>query len=60
MKIKTIILEIGLTVRHLGEDRFIIIREWSIQGNGRMMKCMAEDRKNGLMELFLLVFFNMG
>lgn len=59
MKIKITILEIGKGIGLKVEDLSIIIGEWYIMGNGKMIKCMEEEKKDGLMELFLQEYFKM-
>lgn len=53
-KIKISILGTGKIIRLMEQALFIIIKEWYIQGNGKMMKCTEKENKNGLMEPFLL------
>ncbi len=49
MRIKTSTLETGRVIRLKAMEHFTTIREWSIQENGRMMKCMVKAKKSGLM-----------
>lgn len=57
MKTKISILGIGLTTELKEGAHFITTKAWSIMGSGAMMRCMAEDNKNGLMVLLSVAFF---
>lgn len=59
IKIKITTLAIGLEIRLKAEDLSTIIKEWYTLANGKMIKCMEEDKKNGLMELFLREYSKM-
>lgn len=59
-KTKTITQVNGLKEKLKEEVLIIIIRGWFIVGNGPMIKCMDEGKKNGLMEPPLQAFFNKG
>lgn len=59
IRIKIIILAIGKGIRLKEKDLSIIIKEWYILGNGKMIKWKAEDKKDGSMALFLQEFSKM-
>ena len=59
-KTKTITQVNGLKEKLKEEVLIIIIRGWFIVGNGPMIKCMDEGKKNGSMEPPLQAFFNKG